>query len=257
MLTHRVSLSLPANIGVIWVYLRSTIDSILLPTYLIYFLPHFKLTLLSLSMCYLFYWSSCLLHKQSRCQFNVSFTSLGPVTVSLSMCHIKLSTCFNVPFPTSFSLFLSFLITIPRKYGFNKSCRWLDSNRGPLVSEATALSTEPQPLSTSSSIYNHHSFAFKLPKVCLFNSHSVLVSVSPTPSVYLAFFVKQIPLLCLCLFRSFYRRLFRCIVPWSIENHKLNHVPAELFSLMCPFSASYQTPQKNYFRKRHRPNGTF
>ena len=25
-------------------------------------------------------------------------------------------------------------------------CRWLDSNRGPLVSEATALPTEPQPL---------------------------------------------------------------------------------------------------------------
>ena len=31
-----------------------------------------------------------------------------------------------------------------------KVCRWLDSNRGPLVSEATALPTEPQPLSLSS-----------------------------------------------------------------------------------------------------------
>ena len=29
---------------------------------------------------------------------------------------------------------------------FNKFCRWLDSNRGPLVSEATAQPTEPQPL---------------------------------------------------------------------------------------------------------------
>ena len=29
---------------------------------------------------------------------------------------------------------------------FNKSCRWLDSNPGPLVSEATALPTAPQPL---------------------------------------------------------------------------------------------------------------
>ena len=28
-------------------------------------------------------------------------------------------------------------------------CRWLDSNRGPLVSEATALPTEPQPLPKS------------------------------------------------------------------------------------------------------------
>ena len=29
---------------------------------------------------------------------------------------------------------------------FNKSCRWLDSNPGPLVSEATALPTASQPL---------------------------------------------------------------------------------------------------------------
>ena len=29
---------------------------------------------------------------------------------------------------------------------FNKFCQWLDSNRGPLVLEATALPTEPQPL---------------------------------------------------------------------------------------------------------------
>ena len=29
---------------------------------------------------------------------------------------------------------------------FNKSCRWLDSSRGPLVLEATAMPTEPQPL---------------------------------------------------------------------------------------------------------------
>ena len=29
---------------------------------------------------------------------------------------------------------------------FNKSCQWLDSNLGPLISEATALSTVPQSL---------------------------------------------------------------------------------------------------------------
>ena len=29
---------------------------------------------------------------------------------------------------------------------FNKRCQWLDSNPGPLVSEATALPTAPQPL---------------------------------------------------------------------------------------------------------------
>ena len=35
---------------------------------------------------------------------------------------------------------------------FNKICRWLDSNHGPLVSEATALPTEPQPLPTNSKL---------------------------------------------------------------------------------------------------------
>ena len=45
-----------------------------------------------------------------------------------------------------FSLFLSFQYTVDSKQMFNKFCRWLDSNRGPLVSEATTLPTEPQPL---------------------------------------------------------------------------------------------------------------
>ena len=48
---------------------------------------------------------------------------------------------------TSISFYFVFLQTVNRNYWFNKSCRWLDSNRGPLVSEATALPTEPpQPL---------------------------------------------------------------------------------------------------------------
>ena len=53
----------------------------------------------------------------------------------------------NGPFPASFSFFfLSFLHTVNSKQMFNKSCRWLDSNPGPLVLEATALPTAPQPL---------------------------------------------------------------------------------------------------------------
>ena len=32
---------------------------------------------------------------------------------------------------------------------FNKSCRWLDSNQSPLVSEATALPSMPQPHPTA------------------------------------------------------------------------------------------------------------
>ena len=37
---------------------------------------------------------------------------------------------------------------------FNKFCRWLDSNRRPLVSEAAALPTQPQPLPTEAKFVN-------------------------------------------------------------------------------------------------------
>ena len=36
-----------------------------------------------------------------------------------------------------------------------KICRRLDSNRGPLVSEATALPTEPQPLPAAYFVWMH------------------------------------------------------------------------------------------------------
>ena len=53
----------------------------------------------------------------------------------------------NGPFPASFFFFLfsSFQYTVDSKQMFhlNKTCRWLDSNCGPLVSVAAALPTEP------------------------------------------------------------------------------------------------------------------
>ena len=49
----------------------------------------------------------------------------------------------NGPFAASFLLFSSFLQTV---HMFNKICRWLDSNPGPQASEATALTSAPQPL---------------------------------------------------------------------------------------------------------------
>ena len=55
----------------------------------------------------------------------------------------------NGPYPASFSLFSSFQNTVDSKQMFNiiiNFYRWLDLNRGPLVSEATALPTESQPL---------------------------------------------------------------------------------------------------------------
>ena len=63
------------------------------------------------------------------------------------------SPCFflNGPSPASFSLFSSFQYTVDSKQMFNINffCWWLDSNRGPLVLEATPLPAEPQPLPLS------------------------------------------------------------------------------------------------------------
>ena len=62
----------------------------------------------------------------------------------------------NGPSPASFSLFSSFQYTVDSKQMFNINfCRWLDSNRGPLELEATALTTEPQPRPLFSSFSQH------------------------------------------------------------------------------------------------------
>ena len=52
----------------------------------------------------------------------------------------------NGPFTASFSLFPSFQYSLQWIFNIN-FCRWLDSSHGPLESEATALPTEPPPLS--------------------------------------------------------------------------------------------------------------
>ena len=49
----------------------------------------------------------------------------------------------NWAFSGLFFLYFRLFNTVDSTYKF---CRWLDSNRGPLVSEATALPTAPQPL---------------------------------------------------------------------------------------------------------------
>ena len=51
-----------------------------------------------------------------------------------------------------FSLFSSFQQLTVNMF-IIKSCRWLNSNCGPLVSEATALPTEPQPLPTAMKLF--------------------------------------------------------------------------------------------------------
>ena len=60
---------------------------------------------------------------------------------------LQKSNLFFLKIPASF-LFLFVFTTVNSKYVnfILKSCRWLDSNLGPLASEATVLTTEPQPL---------------------------------------------------------------------------------------------------------------
>ena len=50
------------------------------------------------------------------------------------------------PFPASFLFIFVFSIQLIINKCSIKFCRWLESNRGPLVSKASALPTEPQPL---------------------------------------------------------------------------------------------------------------
>ena len=74
---------------------------------------------------------------------------IGPIwstrrTVNFGASKIEL---IFLKIPASF-LFLFVFTTVNSKYVnfILKSCRWLDSNLGPLASEATVLTTEPQPL---------------------------------------------------------------------------------------------------------------
>ena len=87
--------------------------------------------------------------------------TIGIMTpVKMTIAQTTLVFLKNGPFPSSFSLFLSFQYTVDSKQIFNKYiyfCQWLDSNRGPLVLEATALPTEPQPLPNTLGTLSNHS----------------------------------------------------------------------------------------------------
>ena len=69
--------------------------------------------------------------------FDVQFREIANVVEGRSsrnrniFCFLKIGCCR--------SLFSSFLQTVNRKYWFNRSCRWLDSNRAPVVLEAYRL----------------------------------------------------------------------------------------------------------------------
>ena len=82
---------------------------------------------------------------------STSCEQVWPSSETLVACSSELSTIsesyfLKEPFPASiFFIFVFSIQSIVNKFQY-KFCRWLDLNRGPLVSEATALPTEPQPL---------------------------------------------------------------------------------------------------------------
>ena len=85
--------------------------------------------------------------KETKQVFRFSFFRSPPNLFRLSRQYLSASGFFIIIFRP---LFLDF-----RSFQYNRRytnvlhitvCRWLDSNRGPLVLNAAALSTEPQPL---------------------------------------------------------------------------------------------------------------
>ena len=75
----------------------------------------------------------------------------------------------NGPFPASFSFICLFYQQLIVNI-FNKSCRWLDSNPGPLVWEAIALSSVPQPLPLT--IFNPQPFTVAANRTLIVDSGS-------------------------------------------------------------------------------------
>ena len=59
-------------------------------------------------------------------------------------------------------LFIYFRLfnTVDNKQMLNKFCRWLESNRGPLVSKAASLPTEPQPLPNTTYLLCRYNFSY-------------------------------------------------------------------------------------------------
>ena len=73
-------------------------------------------------------------------------------------------------------------------------CRWLDSKRGPLESEATTLPTVPQPLPSS----------FILPLLFSFSTYDISI---------LFFIILSLPF---CIWLPFLSSLFRWFFPFSL-----------------------------------------
>ena len=77
-------------------------------------------------------------------------TIIGREARTLPLRQPILKFFLHGPFSVSFFFIFVFLVLLTINEMFHiKYCRWLDSNREPLVSQVTALATKPQPLPRS------------------------------------------------------------------------------------------------------------
>ena len=88
--------------------------------------------------------------------FVFSSVSLHQKIVNDCIWTVELSCFFKWAIPGLFSLIFVFSIQLTLNKCSNFFCQWLDLNRGPLVMEATALPTEPQPLPRSFRVWSDH-----------------------------------------------------------------------------------------------------
>ena len=83
--------------------------------------------------------------RKFNCQLHYSkYSTYEPFAILIRFRYNWIS--LNGPFSASFLYFRLFLTDDSKQIFYIKVCRWLDSNCGPLVSEATVLPIEPQPL---------------------------------------------------------------------------------------------------------------
>ena len=87
-----------------------------------------------------------------------------------------------------FFLYFRLFNTVESKQMFNKFCQWLVSNLRPLVFEATALPTEPQPLPNQQPYHVEHTssrpFMFILSRLSLSRVAPVIASTSTSLLVW-------------------------------------------------------------------------
>ena len=104
-----------------------------------------------------------------------------------------------------------------------KVCQWLDSNRGPLVSEATALPTEPQPLPRKRSLSFSLFSLFKFEQNCpCFNAFA------PPPISFHDYVLFIRP--CKNHLNIIYNKLAR--FEWKIRMH--SHLKTTYSCSLCP-----------------------